>query len=298
MTPFVDIANALALPCNSNCCLNRSCTQDLSIRLVLQERTYIYGSVDEPAPKDSEKSKIIKKALNEKFVKDSNGKHHFLINGNCRLCPAAYVRVAGLSKFQDFSKAPGQFLRLFNKHVQGDNELDELSEKKIRLKADEKFTPIRGFQEGFISDIALYFSDTLPTVKNPKGSTETKQLPYKYIKDLYEEMKFQCQTTSPPIPESVYGSLGTFKKTYNKLYRLGKIQLLGGKGGFETCSFCNHCIAMKRSAAAKRDRATIDIIRALQRLHMKQQSIERQHCDNFVYKCKTEYNNISMYFKY
>jgi hypothetical protein len=198
MTPFVDIANALALPCNSNCCLNRSCTQDLSIRLVLQERTYIYGSVDEPAPKDSEKSKIIKKALNEKFVKDSNGKHHFLINGNCRLCPAAYVRVAGLSKFQDFSKAPGQFLRLFNKHVQGDNKFDDLSDKKIRLKADDKYTPIRGFQEGFISDIALYFSDTLPTVKNPKGSTETKQLPYKFKKDLYEEMKFQCQTSSPP----------------------------------------------------------------------------------------------------
>jgi hypothetical protein len=73
------------------------------------------------------------------------------------------------------------------------------------------------------------------------------------------------------------------------------VQLMGGKGGFETCAFCNHCIAMKRSAAAKRDRATIDIIRALQRLHLKQQAIERQHCDNFVYKCKTEYNDISMY---
>ncbi len=74
------------------------------------------------------------------------------------------------------------------------------------------------------------------------------------------------------------------------MHRQKKVQLLGGKGGFETCAFCNHCLAIKRSVAKKRDRATIEIMRALHRLHLKQQHIERQHCENFIFKCKNTYN--------
>jgi hypothetical protein len=76
------------------------------------------------------------------------------------------------------------------------------------------------------------------------------------------------------------------------MHELGKIQLLGGKSGFETCSICNHCIALKQAAVGRRDRQTIDIVRALQRIHLKQQQIERQHCENYIHRAKTSFNEL------
>ena len=71
--------------------------------------------------------------------------------------------------------------------------------------------------------------------------------------------------------------------------------LLGGtKSGFETCAICNHCIAMKQSAVKRRDRQTIDRVRALQRIHLKQQQVERQHCDNYIHLAKHEYNDLTV----
>jgi hypothetical protein len=290
-TPIIHVANAMALPCGKNCCFNRSCTQKLLLDEVIDERISIFGPLDKPAPRDKDKGAKIMQILKSKFVKDPTGKHYFNI-GTRRLCPAAYVRVSGLGTSSELSKAPGQFLRLMNAHIDGVDELVALAEEKTKLDTADKFTPIRGFQEGFITDIGKYFSDYLPTVKSASANATTsqKQLPYRYIMDLYEEMKFQCATANPPVPESVYGSYPTFKKTYLKMYRKNLVQLMGGKSGFETCAFCNHCVAIKRSAAAKHDRSTIDIMRALQRLHMKQEGLERQHCENFIYEAKTMYN--------
>ena len=36
----------------------------------------------------------------------------------------------------------------------------------------------------------------------------------------------------------------------------------------------------------------MDIIRALQRMHLKQQQIERQHCENWIHYAKTQYNEL------
>ena len=73
---------------------------------------------------------------------------------------------------------------------------------------------------------------------------------------------------------------------------LKKVQLLGGKSGFDTCAFCNNCIALRKKAASQRDNQLMDIIRALQRLHLKQQQIERQHCENWIHYAKTQYNEL------
>ena len=170
------------------------------------------------------------------------------------------------------------------------NEL--LDSKNIKLDHAEKFTPIKGFIEACITNLAEFFSDALPTVKSDKASTETKQMPYKSMSDVWDDICFQCATADPPVPESIRGSFSTFKIVFRKMKNLGKVQLLGGKSGFDTCAFCNHCLAMRKSAAAKRDRQLLDIIRALQRMHLKQQQIERQHCENYIYYAKTQYNEL------
>lgn len=213
--------------------------------------------------------------------------------GEKKLCAAGFARTVGLLHTPDISKAPGQYRRLINGHLRGVDKLALLANAKIKLDKEDKFTSIKGFIEAFITDIAKYYSDTLPSVKSEKhGTTETKQLPYKHIQDLYEELKIQCATAEIPIPASLYGSLSTFTKVYKKMKRRGLVQLVGGKSGFDTCAICNHCLAMKQSAVAMRDRQTIDIIRSLQRIHIKQQQIERQHCDNFILECKTKYNEL------
>jgi hypothetical protein len=291
LTPFLDVANSLCLPCNTNCCFSGDCTINIPINVVLSERVNFFRPMGQPAPSDTERRVTISRILKKQFVKDNVGNdHYFKLDDGRMLCPASFVRLIGLSNSPDISKAPGQFLRLMKACIIDEDELEMLANGKIKLTADEKFLPIRAFQEAFIEDLAQYYSDALPAVKSKNGSTETKQLAYKGKKALYEEMVFQCQTAMPPVPESHYGSYSTFKKTYLKMHRQKKVQLLGGKGGFETCAFCNHCIAIKRSAAKKRDRATIEILRALHRLHLKQQHIERQHCENFIFKCKNTYN--------
>ena len=167
-----------------------------------------------------------------------------------------------------------------------------LATAKIKLDKDEKFTVIKGFHEAFITVLAKYYSDSLPSVKSDKVSTQAKQMPYKYVSDMFDELVIQCETAETPISSAYYGSLTVFKKVFKKMQRAGKVQLVGGKSGFDTCAICNHCLAMKKSAAGKRDRQLIDIIRAIQRIHIKQQHIERQHCDNFIYDCKSLYNEL------
>ena len=231
--------------------------------------------------------------LQNRSRKDKSGNLIFTVENSKSICAAAYARVLGLLHTPDISKAPGQYRRLISGHLDGMDKLALLANAKIKLDKEDKFTSMKGFQEAFISNIAKYYSDTLPSVKSEKhGSTETKQLPYKHVKDLYDELRFQCATAEVAIPESLYGSLSTFTKVYKSMKRRGLVQLVGGKSGFDTCAICNHCLAMKQSAVAMRDRQTIDIIRSLQRIHIKQQQIERQHCENFILECKTKLNEL------
>ena len=291
MASFVDVAHLLSLPCNNNCFLDKKCAIKIPLQVVIEERVAFFNPIGVSAPTEKEKAEKIIKLLIEKSEKDSKSNLCFRIDKN-RVCPASLLRIIGLSNSLDLSRGPGQFRRLLQGYLAGLTPAEMLESKNIKLDREDKFTVIKGFIEAFITDLAEFFSDALPTVKSDKASTETKQMPYKSVHDVYEELCFQCATADPPVPESIRGSLSTFKKVFKKMKMLGKIQLLGGKSGFDTCTFCNHCLAMRKSAAAKRDRQLIDIVRALQRMHLKQQQIERQHCENYIHYAKTQYNDL------
>jgi hypothetical protein len=291
MTPFIDVANSLALPCNSNCLLGNICASKIPIQTVLEQRLDFFNPIDVPAPTEKEKAEKILKLLSEKSDKDSNSNLTFRID-KTRVCPEALLRIMGLSNSVDLSRAPGQFRRLMHGYLSGYTPSELMESKNIKLDRAEKFTQIKGFQEACVTDLAEYFSDALPTVKSDKASTETKQMPFKSVSDVWDEICFQCVTADPPVPEAIRGSFSTFKIVFQKMRKLGKVQLLGGKSGFDTCAFCNHCLAMRKSAAGKRDRQLMDIIRALQRMHLKQQQIERQHCENYIHYAKTQYNEL------
>ena len=238
MASFVDVANSLALPCNSNCCLDRACAIRIPLQEVLEERVRFFNPIGVPAPTEKEKAEKILKFLLEKSEKDSKSNLCFRICKN-RVCPAGFVRIVGLSSSLDLSRAPGQFRRLLQGHLAGLTPAELLESKNIKLDREEKFTAIKGFQEAFITDLAEFFSDALPTVKSDKASTETKQLPYKSVPDVFDELCFQCATADPPVPESVRGSLSTFKKVFKRMRKLGKIQLLGGAISNNIyCIFC------------------------------------------------------------
>ena len=85
-------------------------------------------------------------------------------------------------------------------------------------------------------------------------------MPYKSVSDVFDELCFQCATADPPVPESVRGSLSTFKNLFKRMRKLGKIRLLGDKSGFDTCAFCNHCLAMRKSAAGNLQRQVSPIL--------------------------------------
>ena len=115
-----------------------------------------------------------------------------------KICAAGLVRIIGLSNSVDISRAPGQFRRLLQGHLAGKTAAELLSKDSIQLDKGEKFTIIKGFQEACVTDLAEYYSDTLPTVKSESASTETKQLPYRSMKDVYDEIVFQYKTADPP----------------------------------------------------------------------------------------------------
>ena len=291
MAPFFEVAKSLATTCNSTCCLNKRCTTNIRIDQVLEARKEFFGTVGQPAPTDKEKAAKIVELLNKQSRKDDAGNLIFNVDKN-KLCTTAFARVTGLTSSPDISEAPGQFRRLVNEHLNGKTQLEMLASAKIKLDKDEKFTVMKGFFEAFITGLAKYYSDSLPSVKSDKVSTQANQMPYRYINDMYDELVLQCETAERPISSEYYGSLTLFKKVFKRMQRAGKVQLTGGKSGFDTCAICNHCLAMKKSAAAKRDRQLIDILRALQRIHIKQQAIERQPCENFIYDCRHMYNEL------
>ncbi len=168
------------------------------MHLIFEERQKFFNPIGEPAPSDREKASRTLELFDHKMRRDLKDNVVFYI-GEYKLCLAGFARIIGITNSPDISKAPGQFRRLLNGHLNGIDKLQLLANQKIKLDADEKFTEIRGFQEAFISDIAMYFSDSLPTVKSLEASKETKQLPYKHVKDLYDEMTYQCLTANPPV---------------------------------------------------------------------------------------------------
>jgi hypothetical protein len=48
MMPFFDVANCMALPCNTTCCLEKRCCAELKMETILNERVEFFNKVSEP----------------------------------------------------------------------------------------------------------------------------------------------------------------------------------------------------------------------------------------------------------
>ena len=68
------------------------------------------------------------------------------------------------------------------------------------------------------------------------------------------------------------------------------MKLMSGKGGFNTCGYCNRALSIKKSASCKRDAITLEAVKKWLRIHLLQQQTERQHADNFLDECEKEYD--------
>jgi hypothetical protein len=287
----IELAVALQMlsePCNSTCHLGKKCTLDVSCKELLDERVSFFGSYGTPGPNDRERAKKIWTILQTRTSADSSGKLSFHMN-NRRVCPAAFLRVNGLIVSNEVSKAPGQFLRLMKAKIENKSEAEVLAAEKIKLDIGEKFTTQRGHHKSYISMYCEYYSDTIPTVKSKFADVLTYSVPFSTVMDFWTD--FLCASKAAGCPEALYGSYSTFNRAFSDMYDDGLVQLLGGKGGFQTCSICNNALAIKKSAAGRRDLGTIEIVKKLMRQHLLYQQNERQHAENFIELSKNLYTN-------
>ncbi|MFN9907571.1 MAG: hypothetical protein ACK56F_15845, partial [bacterium] len=135
-----------------------------------------------------------------------------------------------------------------------------------------------------MNEVAMYFSDCLPMVASEDADTEVMQVPYGTVQAFYEEYCYHYQTMGYGPAE--YASYKTFLRAFNALHSDGVLKLLGGKSGFNSCALCNNVVTIKRSACCKRDKITSEALKKLSRLHILQQSTERQHAENFILLAK------------
>ena len=56
MTSFADVANSLALPCNSNCPLDKKCAIKIPLQTVLEQRLAFFNPIGKPAPSEKDKA--------------------------------------------------------------------------------------------------------------------------------------------------------------------------------------------------------------------------------------------------
>jgi hypothetical protein len=203
------------------------------------------------------------------------------------MCTAGFLRLLGVTNSTEISKAPGQWRRLIKGYREGKSEHELLSKDKLELDAGESFTEKEGHASAYILEVAEYFSESLPAVPSENSNVYIKVVPYKSVKDVFSEYQYQCDVALPRVLESNRASYSTFLRAWNKLHDSELVKLLGGKGAFQTCAICNHCIEIKKSAACKREQSTIDVIRKISRMHLLQQQTERQHAENVIHACKT-----------
>jgi hypothetical protein len=191
----------------------------------------------------------------------------------------------------DISKAPGQWKRLIAGVKSGLSD-DQLFDKdQLQLDAGEWFSAKEGRAQAYIIEVANYFSDSIPALQSEKTGVNIRVVPYRTIKDMHKEYVYQCESSSPVITKAQRASYATFVRAWRKLHSAELVRLMGGKGSFQTCAICNHCIAIKKTAQCKRDLVTIEVIRKISRLHLLQQQTERQHAENVLHDCKTKYKD-------
>ena len=286
-TPVMKALGYVYQPCNNLCYLNGWCTKNISGKSIVDLRNMYYRPEGENAPKDKERSALILKFL-KRAKKDADGNIIFKVDDQ-EVCVSAYLRILGVSTSADLTKAPGQWLRLI-KAFDSDEKSQKadylLQMKDLELNPeDDNFTTWDGHCKAFMNEVAMYFSDCLPMVASEDGETEAMQVPYGNGQAFFDEYAFHYQSLGYGPGE--YASYATFMRAFNTLHSDGVLKLLGGKSGFNSCALCNNVVSIKKSACCKRDTLTSEALKKLSRLHILQQSTERQHAENFIKLAKS-----------
>ncbi len=112
---------------------------------------------------------------------------------------------------------------------------------------------------------------------------DVRFVPYKSVNDVFTEYEFQCDAADPPILKSNRASRTTFLRAWKELHEKDLVRLLGGKGGFQTCSIYNNFLQIKKSSYCKKDMVTVEVVRKISRMHLLQQQNERQHAENIIH---------------
>ena len=107
--------------------------------------------------------------------------------------------------------------------------------------------------------------------------------PFTTITDFYHEYEYHCESASPPIYLQNRAKYTVFRRAFRELQSQHIVKLSGGKSGIPCCSVCTNFLGLKKSACCKRDTITRDVLLKLARLHLLQQSTERQHAENVIH---------------
>lgn len=239
--PMVQALTSLNADCHQFCSCDRKCTSRVGWREIMQERLDFFGGPNDAAPKDNERARRLFSTLTTRGSESQPGKLCIAVGGT-KVCAAGYLRILGLLRSPDMNKAPRQARRMIRGRLQNLTSEELFAKTKVKLGRNETYTDVRGTMAAYIEKQAVFFSDTFPAVTSKDGSTETRQLPFKTKKDLYHH--WECEAIS--LDEYV-GSYQTFCRAFKGMKDKGLVKLLGGKGGFNTCSVCNNCLAMKKN---------------------------------------------------
>ena len=282
--PILPSLDTVYQRCNRDCCLSGFCTENIPGKSITSLRRMFYGEEGEDAPKDKARAKLILGLL-RKSRKSDCGQLVFNVDGH-EVCAPAFLRLLGVMNSCDMTKAPGQWQRLMNAHLRGDSDKDDehlVSAEELNLDSLGDNQKKRNHAKIFIRDIIEYFADTLPAVTSDEGNTGCRQVPYRTCKDFYAEYEFHCFAYNV---QDVKASYATFLRGFNEIYDEGLVKLLGGKGGFNTCSICNNVLGIKKGLSAKRNLIVKEALMKLHRLHLLQQATERAHADNVANDAK------------
>lgn len=171
--------------------------------------------------------------------------------------------------------------------IEGKSEFETLAEEKLKLDKSEKWSNVKGMAKAFIHEYCEFYADSIPKVQAKTKDVYCYAVPFRSVTEFW--LHYQWSYIAEGGTSSEFGSERTFRRAYGEMEEEGLVQLTSSKGSFQTCAICNHALAAKKDAAKARDRASIEIIKKLQRVHLKQQQLERQHCENFIHLAKNLY---------
>lgn len=286
--PIVPGLESIYQPCNSRCYLSGHCAKDIPGEQIPKLRKLFHGTKSKEAPKDKERAERIIEIL-KKARKDKDDNLIFKI-GEKEVCMPTFLRFLGVLGSPDMRDAPGQWTRLLKGYIEGQYDKDYLLRPEdIKLDAGEGYLSKEGHCTAFINDYLSFHSDAIPLeiAEDAEGNLiSTRVPPFRRKKDFFSEYCFNCECAEPPILKGERAEEQTFINAFNKLEDKKVIKCMGGKSGFPCCGQCISMLSMKTSASCRRDTITCEVLKKLARLHLLQQSTERQHAENFILECK------------